>query len=57
MTYTVISMPGGFRRHLVGKTLINVFHCESAEIRFVSEIVSYRHFHEPADRMFIFITR
>jgi len=24
----VISMPAGFRRHLVGKTLINVFHYE-----------------------------
>ena len=35
----VISMPGGFRRHLVGKTLINVFHCESAEICFVSKEV------------------
>jgi len=40
LTYTqgdsgVISMPGGFRCHLVGTTLINVFHCESAEIRFV----------------------
>ena len=34
-------MPGGFRRHLVGKTPIglNVFHCESAEIRFVGKIV------------------
>ena len=28
-----------FRRHLVGKTLINVFHCDSAEIRFVGKIV------------------
>jgi len=27
----VISMPAGFRRHLVGKTLINVFHCNIAE--------------------------
>ena len=35
----VISMPAGFRRHLVGKTLLNVFHCDSAEIRFVSKIV------------------
>jgi len=26
-------MPAGFRRHLVGKTLINVFHCDIAEIR------------------------
>ena len=27
----VISMPAGFCRHVVGKTLINVFHCDSAE--------------------------
>ena len=24
-------MPAGFRRHLVGKTLINVFHCDINE--------------------------
>ena len=35
----VISMPAGFRRRLVGKTLINVFHCDSAEIRFVGELL------------------
>jgi len=35
----VISMPAGFRRHLAGKTLINVFHCDVAEIRFVGELV------------------
>jgi len=35
----VISMPAGFRRHLVGKTLINVFHCDIAEIRFVGKPV------------------
>ena len=35
----VISMPAGFLRHLVGKTLINVFHCDSAEIRFVGKQV------------------
>ena len=35
----VISMPAGFRRHLVGKTLIYVFHCsDSAEIRFVGKL-------------------
>ena len=35
----VISMPAGFRRHLVGKTLIYVFHCsDSAEMRFVGKI-------------------
>jgi len=32
-------MPAGFRRHLVGKTLMNDFHCDSAEIRFVGELV------------------
>jgi len=35
----VISMPAGFRRHVVGKTLINVFHCDIAEIRFFSKLV------------------
>ena len=36
----VISMPAGFRRLLVGKTLTNVFfHCDSAEIRFVGKLV------------------
>ena len=35
----VISLPAGFRRHLVGKTVINVFHCDIAEIRFVGELV------------------
>jgi len=33
-------MPAGFRRHLVGRTLINAFfHCDIAEIRFVGELV------------------
>jgi len=32
-------MPDGFRRHVVGKTLINVFHCDSAEIRFLGKPV------------------
>jgi len=35
----VISMPAGFRRHLVGKTLRNVFHCDIAKIRFVGTLV------------------
>jgi len=35
----VISMPAGFRRHLVGKTPINVFHCDIAEMRFIDKIV------------------
>ena len=25
-------MPAGFRRHFVGKTLRNVFHCDIAEV-------------------------
>ena len=32
-------MPAGFRRHLVGKTLINVFHCDIAETRYVGKLV------------------
>ena len=32
-----MSMPDGFRRHLVGKTLINVCHCDIAEIRSVGK--------------------
>ena len=32
-------MPVGFRRHLVGKTLTNVFHCDVAEIRYVGKLV------------------
>jgi len=35
----VISMPDGFRRHLVGKTLRNVCHCDIAERRFVGKLV------------------
>jgi len=35
----VISMPAAFRRHLVGKTLRNDFHCDIAEIRFVDKPV------------------
>jgi len=31
-------MPAGFRRHLAGKTLINVFHCDIADIRFVGKL-------------------
>ena len=29
----VSSMSAGFRRHLVGKTLINVFYCDITEIQ------------------------
>ena len=32
-------MPAGFRRHIVGKTLIDVFHCDVAKIRFVGKLV------------------
>jgi len=37
----VISMLAGFRRHLVGKSPTNVFHCGSAEIglRFLGKLV------------------
>ena len=31
-------MSAGFCRHLVGKTLINVFHCDITEIRFVGKL-------------------
>jgi len=32
-------MPAGFRRHFVGKTLINVLHCDIAEVRFFGKLV------------------
>jgi len=32
-------MPAGFRRHLVGKTVRNVFHCDIAEVRFFVKLV------------------
>jgi len=32
-----ISMPAGFRCHLVAKPLINGFHCDIAEMRFVGD--------------------
>ena len=35
----LISTLAGFRRHLVGKTLINVFHCDIAEMRFAGKLV------------------
>ena len=35
----VISTAARFRRHLVGETLINVFHCNNSEIRFVGKLV------------------
>jgi len=47
----VISMPSGFRRHLVGKHLINVFHGSIAYIRLVGKLVIIQTFHKPTDRM------
>ena len=45
-------MPSGFRRHLVGKTLTNVFfHCNIAEIRLVGKLLIMQTFHKPTDRM------
>jgi len=32
-------MPAGFRRHLVGKTVINACLCDIAEIRFVGKLL------------------
>jgi len=40
----VISTPAGFRRHLVGKTPINVCHCDIAEIRSVGKLVTVQTF-------------
>jgi len=36
-------MPAGFRRHFVGKTLINVSYCDTAEIRFVDQLMIIEH--------------
>ena len=36
--------PAGFRRHLVGKTPINVCHCDLTEIRSVSKSMLIRTF-------------
>ena len=33
-------MPAGLRRHLVGKTLRNVCHCDIAYIRFVGNLIT-----------------
>ena len=40
----VISMPDGFRGHLVGKTLRNVCHCDIAEIRSLGKLLIIRTF-------------
>jgi len=32
-------MPAGSRRHFVGKSLRNAFHCDIAGIRFVGKLV------------------
>jgi len=37
-------MPAGFRRHLVGKTLRNVFRFDITEIRFVGKLMIMRTF-------------
>jgi len=34
-----ISMPAGFRRHCVGKTLINVPYCDTASTRLVDQLM------------------
>jgi len=47
----VISRPAGFRRHLVGKTLRNVFHCHVAEIRFAGKLVIMLTFRKSTDQM------
>jgi len=44
-------MPAGFRRHLVDKTLINVFHSDTAEIRFVGELVVIQTFSQTMQRI------
>ena len=36
----VISMPAGYCRHLVGKILINIFHCDIVEMRRVGKLVT-----------------
>jgi len=36
-------MPAGFRRHFVGKTLINVSYCDTAEMRFVDRLMIICH--------------
>jgi len=36
----VISIPAGCRRHLVGKTIRNVFHCDIAKTHFVGKLVT-----------------
>jgi len=45
----IILMPAGFHRHLEGKTLRNVFHCNLAEIHCVGKLVIVWTFHKPAD--------
>jgi len=40
----VISIPAGFHRHLVGKTLIHVFHRDITETRFVGKLMIIRTF-------------
>jgi len=43
-------MPAIFRRHLVGKTVRNVCHCDIAEIRFVGTLSDHTDiFYKPTD--------
>ena len=44
-------MTASFRRHFVGKTPINVCHCDTAEIRFVGKlmIIDRDIFNKPTD--------
>ena len=39
-------MPYDFRRHLVGRTYINVFRCNIAGIRLVGKLVIIQTFHQ-----------
>ena len=51
-------MPAGFRRHLVGKTLINVFRRDIAEIRrFVGRLVIILTFSQTNGSNVVQITR
>jgi len=50
-------MPAGFRRHLVAVTLINVFHCNIAEVRFVGNLAIIQTFSRTNRSNVIKITR
>jgi len=38
-SFLFMSMPAGFRRHLVGKALRNIWYCDIAWIRFVGKLM------------------